>query len=727
MNTYQKWFLPKRARTIAIWAVVVMLCGLSFSLLGFLELQKITQQRLFLETEKNVRSHIEQIQTNIDISLDSLGNVADLYQAKGDISTAQLERIFDTETHYHAGTRGLAWVPKVTEQALAVFEEHVRAEGISDYHVYEVTGHGMPKPVNEHTVYFPVRAVYPPLGTDLRYGLNLAAVATRQHVMSKASNTHKTAITDRVSIFYQQQHLYGFQAFHPLFDQEQNLLGYVVGLYDFKGLFGDVFDNDDVGLALYDGSTNSQQLLYNKNTTLSSVTQLRKSKDLHWTFPLQVADKQWLISVFPDVSSHRASESLIPYVGLIAGTLITSLLSVYLFLALLRTQQLTEMSSHLAGTHQQLDRQKQLKQLADEANEAKSNLLRAASHDLRQPLHTIGLLTELLAQSQSSEQQKILSGKIHSAVDNMNTMFGALLDLSQLDAGKLTIQTDVFPVSKLLDKLFVEFEVVAEDKGLEFHYIYSSAVIKTDANLLERMLRNLLSNAIRYTAKGRVIIGCRRHIQFIRICVLDSGIGIKPQAKQHIYQAFYREEEARKMVDKGLGLGLSIVSKTAQSLNLNFAFDSIAGKGSLFYIDVPYADNAVAMNSSVMQPASFEPLHLTIWLIEDDADTRYGMQQLLENWDCECQSFADKATLQKYLQASPLKPDVILADYYLAGDNGIELSRLISNFYKQTIPTLMVTASMEREQTIRQTTMFDVLIKPVKPESLYLWLRNNVT
>ena len=249
MNTHQKWFLPKRARTIAIWAVVVMLCGLSFSLLGFLELQKITQQRLFLETEKNVRSHIEQIQTNIDISLDSLGNVADLYQAKGDISTAQLERIFDTETHYHAGTRGLAWVPKVTEQALAVFEEHVRAEGISDYHVYEVTGHGMPKPVNEHTVYFPVRAVYPPLGTDLRYGLNLAAVATRQHVMSKASNTHKTAITDRVSIFYQQQHLYGFQAFHPLFDHEQNLLGYVVGLYDFKGLFGDVFDNDDVGLA----------------------------------------------------------------------------------------------------------------------------------------------------------------------------------------------------------------------------------------------------------------------------------------------------------------------------------------------------------------------------------------------------------------------------------------------------------------------------------------------
>lgn len=727
MNTQQKWFLPERTKTIAIWAAVVMVCGLSFSLLGFLELQKITQQRLFVESEKNVRSHIEQIQTNIDISLDSLTNVANLYQARGDISTEQLQRIFNTETHYHAGTRGLAWVPKVTEQALPEFEQRVRSEGVRNYHVYDVTGHGMPKPVNEHTVYFPVRAVYPPLGTDLRYGLNLAAVATREHVMTKASNTHKTAITDRVSIFYQQQHLYGFQAFHPLFDKEQNLLGYVVGLYDFDGLFGDVFDNDNVGLALYDGSTNSQQLLYSKNTELSSVIQLRKSIDLHWTFPLQVADKQWLISVFPDVSEHRASGSYIPYIGLIAGAIITSLLSVYLFLALLRAQQLAEMSHYLAGTHQQLDTQKHLKQLADEANEAKSNLLRAASHDLRQPLHTIGLLTELLTQSQDSEQQKLLVGKIHSAVDNMDTMFGALLDLSQLDAGKLNSQADVFPISRILDKLFVEFEIVAEEKGLELHYIYSSAVIKTDPNLLERMLRNLLSNAIRYTSKGRVIIGCRRHSDFVRICVLDSGIGIKQQAQQHIYQAFYREDEARKMVDKGLGLGLSIVNKTSQNLNLNFAFQSVEGKGSLFYIDAPYADAALVINTSVTHLANFEHLNLTIWLIEDDADTRYGMQQLLASWNCQCQSFADKTTLLDYLKTSPLKPDVILADYHLVGDNGVELSQLICDFYKQTIPTLMVTASVELEQTIRQVAKLDVLIKPVQPESLYRWLRNTLS
>ncbi|HEC74249.1 MAG TPA: response regulator [Methylophaga aminisulfidivorans] len=725
MDLQRRWFLPKRAKAIALWALLVMLCGLSFSILGFIELQKISQQRLFLETEKNVRARIEQIQTNIDISLDSLTNVANLYQARGDISTEQLERIFDTETHYHAGTRGLAWVPKIRARELVAFEQRVRSEGMSDFHVYEVTGHGMPRAVNDNTVYFPVRAVYPPLGTDLKYGLNLAAVATRQHVMRKAFNKRATAITDRVSIFYQQQHLYGFQAFHPLFDKQQNLLGYVVGLYDFKGLFGDVFTKDGVELALYDSSTSSQQFLFTKNTSLVSVDQLRKSKTLHWTFPLQVADKQWLISVFPSTNTKSSFGSFMPYVGLVLGTLITSLLSVYLFLSFLRAQQLSEMSTNLAGTHQQLDIQKHLKQVADEANEAKSTLLRAASHDLRQPLHTIGLLTGLLKQSQHANQQQLLANKINVAVENMNGMFGALLDLSQLDAGKLSTNITAFPVEKVLDKLVIEFEMIADDKSLDFHYIYSSAAIKTDKHLLERMLRNILTNAIRYTRRGRIILGCRRHSDFLRICVFDTGIGINEDARDHISQAFYRDDEARKMADNGLGLGLSIVSKTAQTLTLNFDFSSQEGKGSLFYIDVPYANEAISTNARPVNSTANDSLHLDVWLIEDDADTRYGMQQLLTSWQCHSQIFADKQSVKNYLDTGPTKPNVILADYHLIEENGVELSQLISAYFNQAIPILIITASVELEEELQQAKM-NVLIKPVKPEHLHQWLQDVV-
>lgn len=713
-------------KSVALWAVLVMAIGLSLSVAGFLELQQITKERLFLETEKNVRAHIEQIQTNINISLDSLSSVAALYQAAGDISTRQLAQIFNTETHYHSGTVGLAWIPRVSESEKTQFEQKVRAEGISNYHIYEVTGHGLPRAADGNEAYFPVRAVYPALATDLRLGLNLAAISTRQHVMLKARHTQQTAITDRVSIFNGDQHIYGFQAFHPLFrggdDAYGDIVGYVVGLYDLQGLFGNVFRPDEARLALYDSGSASQQLLYSSSPAFSTVKQIKSSQDFHWSFPVQVADKQWIVSVFPDIKRRDSSTGVVPLAGLVAGLLMTSLLTLYLVISLIRTRQLSVLTDNLAGTTNQLDIQRRLKQEANRANQAKSNMLRAASHDLRQPLHTIGLLTSLLKSSQDMQQQQQLAIKIALAVDNMEQMFGALLDISMLESGGLKIDEKAFSINSLLERIYFDYEVEAEQKGLELRLVYSSATVRTDQSLLERMLRNLISNAIRYTQHGSVLIGCRRQNSQLRICVLDSGIGMSHEAQQHIAEEFYREESARQLAQQGLGLGLAIVARTAEALHLGFDFHSELGKGSCFYIDVPYADALPEEPAAALSNTS-EPLHQSVWVMEDNADARYGLEQLLRDWHCTYQGMSSQQELNKLLADSPQQPDAIIADYHLGQETGLDLIRQVRDHFNAAIPAIIVTASVELEALIRsQQPPVAMLLKPVKAHQLHDFL-----
>lgn len=293
--------------------------------------------------------------------------------------------------------------------------------------------------------------------------------------------------------------------------------------------------------------------------------------------------------MFPNIEQHQEGAHFIPLMGLIAGLSMTSLLTLYLVISLIRSRQVAVLATNLAGTEDQLNIQRQLKQEADRANQAKSNMLRAASHDLRQPLHTIGLLTSLLKSSTDHHQQKALAERIELAVDSMERLFGALLDLSLLETGQMKHEIKPFNINEMLDKLYLDFELQAQNKGLELTVVASSASVITDPTLLEGMLRNLLSNAIRYTCEGCILLGCRRKQDFLRLCVLDTGIGMDESVKARVADEFFRDEAARQLSNQGLGLGLAIVTRTAEMLQLGFHLDSVPGKGSCFSIDVPYA------------------------------------------------------------------------------------------------------------------------------------------
>ncbi len=727
IQTYftKRLFQDKPIHKQALIALIVLITGLILSIAGFIELQAIAKERLYLQTQQHTAAQIRQIQTNIDISLDSLTEIAVLYHAAGKLFRSQLTRYITSDLKYHSATMALGWIPVIAGHDVEEFEQTVKKFDPAFY-VYEVTGHGMPIPANNHDKIYPVEFVITPDHHNITAGLNIASITSRYHVLRKAERTQQTAITQRISLYTGRHRFYGFQAFHPVFTNDnaghKQLKGFIMGNYAINPLFEDVFGRSDltVDVAAYDANTGNQQLLYSSTSLLSSVDDVNQSPRAHWTYTLNVADQKWIVDIFPKAPS---SPSWLPYAGLIAGSFITVLLTVYLFISLVKTRQLAEMATNLAGTESLLTMQTQLKQQADQANRAKSGLLRAASHDLRQPLHTIGLLTTLLKDSQDEDERRALLDKILIAVDSMNSLFTSLLDITLLESNQLPIQIKHFYLQDILEKLQLDFALQAEEKGLAFTLVETSCCVITDPVLLERILRNILSNAIRYTPKGRVLLGCRRRKQHIRICIFDTGIGFSKEVQLKIFDTFYRDQRAKQLSDKGLGLGLAIVQHAAHLLGLNTGIESEPDKGSLFYIDVPYG-NPQSIEEQQIPPA-LSTLHQTIWIIEDDPTTRDALTEILRAWQCHVESFASGADVQQQLNKHRARPDTIIADYQLINETGLDVLLRIRRHYRHNIPAIIITGTTDL--SIRRKIEHyscQIMIKPIKPEQLNQYLQH---
>jgi len=725
MNTtqlnLQQLFKDKQVRLQAIIALLVLAIGFALSIAGFVELQNIAKERLYLQTQQHTAAQLKQIQTNIGISLDSLTEIAALYQATGDVSRTQLASYVSSDTKYHSGTVSLGWAPQVLGKDISAFETEVK-QSDSKFNVYEITGHGVPTPVSKNKISYPIKFIISPSNKAMKAGLNLASIASRERVMRKAERIQTTAITQRISLYAGSRQFYGFQALHPVFDQnklgQEQLAGFVIGNYDIRALIEDVFvdDNSQVDVALYDANTSSQQLLYSSTDLLASVEDIQDQQGVHWTYTLKVADQQWILVAFPSFKTQTGITSWLPYSGLIAGGLITLLLTLYLFVSLVRTRQLAKLSIDLAGTTSALDNQIKLKQEADKANRAKSGLLTAASHDLRQPLHTIGLLTTLLKGSDKEAEQTKLIDKILVAVDGMNAMFISLLDISLLESNQLPIHTKHFYLQDILDKLVLDFTLQATEKNIKFSTVETSSCVFTDPILLERILRNLLSNAFRYTPKGKVLLGCRRLKNHIRVCVLDTGIGLSEEAKEKVFDSFYRDKQAKQLSDQGLGLGLSIVQEASNLLGLNTGMQSELARGSSFYVDVPYGKPQLIGEVQVIKKAS--SIDKLVWIIEDDDAIRYGLEKVLQSWQCRIESCASGGDVRDLLKNSK-QPDVIIADYQLINETGLELAKQIRDHYQINIPVIVIsgTTDVEIRKQVEQAG-HHFMMKPVSPDDL---------
>jgi signal transduction histidine kinase/CheY-like chemotaxis protein len=352
------------------------------------------------------------------------------------------------------------------------------------------------------------------------------------------------------------------------------------------------------------------------------------------------------------------------------------------------------------------------------ANLAKTRFLAAASHDLRQPLHALGLLVaQLNADTNRAERRRIVA-RIGAAVSVMNDLFNALLDISKLDAGAVEPNITAFAIDPLLRKIENMFAADTRAKSLRLRVLPSGAWLRSDRVLLERILLNLVSNAVRYTERGGIIVGCRRRGDSVRIEVWDSGIGIPQDQQQNIFREFYQVGGARAGA-AGLGLGLAIVDRLSRLLGHRLEIASVQGKGSRFSIAAPQAPPQVdPAEISLPLQALIQPFAgKFIVVIDDDRLVLDGMCGLLRGWGCQVSASTSSGDALASLFELNERPDLIISDHHFThGENGISVIKRLRRTFNVPIPALLVTGdiSVERKQEAAAGG-FELLQKPVPP------------
>ncbi len=589
---------------------LVFALGLLVTAWGFNILYEYSQENLRTEIKRRYEAKAEQLQERIDLGLESLTSIAALYKASETVSREAFQIFVHSDAAFHEGTIALGWVPRVTEESRKAFIEKAREESSPRFNIFEVSGHGMPGSSRTHNDYFPIYHLISLHDERLSEGMNLAAVPSKRRAMQVAVNLKTTAVTRRIHL-YSGTGQFGFQAFLPVpetgkksYDDITTISGFAMGQFDISALLKSVFaDENDLDITLLDATAReNEQFLYHFGSGSDQEIKLKKVSEIeslatpHWIRRFNVGDRQWL-AVFRSSSASlngagATKGSWLPYLGVISGILITSLISLYLFLAQLRGRQ-------LFLSRQKVEKERALKTEAVEENLSKSRFLRAASHDLRQPLNTLSLCTHLLESKVSDDPETSdLIDKIKLSTKSMNNMFNALLDLGRLEAGELQPRISNFHVEELLENLGQEFSMIAGEKNLKLQVEKITGIITSDPDLLERILRNLLSNAIRYTESGKILLSCEKKGEELRIQVSDTGPGFDEEIKKNLFEEFYRGDKVNHFDDQvndqesvqGLGLGLSIVSHTAKLLGHNFGAYSEKGKGATLYVDVPFEE-----------------------------------------------------------------------------------------------------------------------------------------
>lgn len=358
---------------------------------------------------------------------------------------------------------------------------------------------------------------------------------------------------------------------------------------------------------------------------------------------------------------------------------------------------------------------------AERANVAKSRFLAAASHDLRQPLHALGLFADQLSRRQLGEADAALVNRIVESTEALGSLLDALLDVSRLDAGVMEAKVAPFALESLLHRINLDFGELAAQKGLRWIVRPPRQCywVASDIGMLERVLINLVNNAIRYTERGAVMLAVRRRGDLLRIEVRDSGVGIRAADQRVIFSEFVQLGNPERDRRKGLGLGLSIVQRMCRLLEHPFGLRSAPGGGSLFWIEVP-----IAAAQEISHPESTvveRGLHgRTVVLIEDDPLVLESMRGQLESWGCEVYTAATGGDLMAMLVATGARPEAVVCDQQLAGGGqGMLLLEQLRLRFGHPIPAVLVTADANRAlmEQAGQSGL-PVLSKPVRPAKL---------
>ncbi|MGQ9371765.1 ATP-binding protein [Azospirillum sp. ST 5-10] len=397
-----------------------------------------------------------------------------------------------------------------------------------------------------------------------------------------------------------------------------------------------------------------------------------------------------------------------------------------------RPRRLLGMCIDVTGTKALEDELRSAKLAAERANDAKSRFLAAASHDLRQPIQAAALYTEVLRRQLDAEPAREVLDLLRASIDGLNGMLNGLLDLSRLEAGVIEPAIVDFVPDELMTRLASEFRAEAEVTGVELRCIPGTVAVATDPHLLERVLRNLVSNAIKHGGRdegGRVLLACRHTGDRVEFQVWDNGPGIAPEDRERIFEEFEQLRNPERNPVHGFGLGLAIVARIARLLDLSVEVRSDPGNGSVFSVAVPVSTAAATQAIYRNAPAAEEMARLegrTVLLIEDDRTVRNALTMLLREWGLEVAAAGDVEELAAVMDSLAARPDVVIADHRLPA--GATARTAIETVRRRwDVPAIIVTGDTAPER-LREAMAIGcpLLHKPIEPTDLACALRDAV-
>ena len=359
----------------------------------------------------------------------------------------------------------------------------------------------------------------------------------------------------------------------------------------------------------------------------------------------------------------------------------------------------------------------------EHANAAKTRFLAAASHDLRQPLHAMSLLVGLLAERGRGMGLDELIGRIGQSSQAMEALLNAILDVSRLDAGIEHPDRADLRVRQVLDRIEARFVPIAAARGLSLRVHASDGWVRTDGPMLDRILDNLVGNALRYTHAGGVLVAARPRGSLVSLEVWDTGIGIPPDRLEDVFDEFVQLHNPERDRTKGLGLGLSIVRRTASLLGHRIELASRLGRGTVFKVLVPRGTPPVPGDEMLLDEDDASVEGLTILVVDDEPAIRYALQGLLNAWGCDCVAAAGAEEAEASLAQGGWAPEAILCDYRFAGATGVEVIARLRAALKACIPALIVTGDVTADRLLDIARHgLPVIHKPVNPAQLRRWL-----
>jgi signal transduction histidine kinase/CheY-like chemotaxis protein len=360
---------------------------------------------------------------------------------------------------------------------------------------------------------------------------------------------------------------------------------------------------------------------------------------------------------------------------------------------------------------------------AERAERDKTRFLAAASHDLRQPMHAISLLVGMLRPRASGGQEQDVVERLERSVEAMDRLFGTILDLSKLDAGAVQPSVAPVPLRAVFDSIELHFAPQAAARRLALTTFPSRAIVSTDRILIDRMLRNLVSNAIKYTNEGGVLVGCRRRgDDRLFVGVWDTGVGIAPEDRERIFEEYFQAGGGARNRSEGLGLGLAIVRRLARLLGSDVEVRSTPGRGSRLGLEVPLVGH-LAVEEQQRDEESELVTALSgklVLIVDDEPDVRFGAAALLERWGCRAAPAASVADVAAILERELRFPDAIVTDYRLGdGQTGLDVIATVRQYTGERTPAVIVTGEeLGKAELEIAGRIYAVVRKPLSAEQL---------